>query len=374
MIGKDNVHAVLVLENGANPDNIVREANAMLEDHQKIRSVSIWPGAELPRTKTTRKLHRAEIASVMERGAGEPVQKPQSDLAGVIQKYAPGRIIGPETTLEELGLTSLDRVELMMDLETKLNTPIDERAFASVSKVADLSNPMPVAEETSFPRYNRSWIAKIIRGIALEGILLPFTKAVARRKVSGLENLENIEGPVIFAANHESHLDTPLILASLRRRWRRKIAPVMWKEYFDAHFHPERHSLVEHWTNSILYALITVLFNGFPIPQAEAGAGESIRYMGELVEEGWSILIFPEGERSLTGEIGRFFSGVGMIASHLHLPVVPVQLRGVGRVLPPGATRPHRGPVEVAIGAPLSLQSQSYAALARQVEDAVRRS
>ena len=96
--------------------------------------------------------------------------------------------------------------------------------------------------------------------------------------------------------------------------------------------------------------------------------------MGELVEEGWSILIFPEGERSLTGEIGRFFSGVGMIASHLHLPVVPVQLRGVGRVLPPGATRPHRGPVEVAIGAPLSLQSQSYAALARQVEDAVRRS
>jgi len=373
VIGKDKVHAVLVLENGANAENIVREANAMLEDHQKIRSVSIWPGGELPRTKTTRKLRRAEIASVIEKGAGEPVPKPEGDVNGLIQKYAPGRMIGPETTIEELGLTSLDRVELMMDLETKLNTPIDERAFASVSKVADLSKPMPVAEETLFPRHNRSWVAKIIRGIALEGILLPFTKAVATRKVSGLENLENIDGPVIFAANHESHLDTPVILASLPWRWRRRIAPAMWKEYFDAHFHPERHSTLEQWANSILYALITVLFNGFPIPQTEAGAGESIRYMGELVEEGWSILIFPEGERSLTGEIGRFFPGVGMIASHLRLPVVPARLRGVGRVLPHGAKCPHRGPVEVAIGAPLYLQGESYAALARQVEDAVRR-
>ena len=371
VIGKDKVQAVLVLEDDANAEHIVREANQRLEHHQKIRSVSIWPGAELPRTKTTRKLRRAEIARVIEKGAGEPVPKPESDIGSLIQKYAPGRKIGPETTIEELGLTSLDRVELMMDLETKLNTPIDERAFASVRKVADLSKPMAVAEETSFPRYNRSWIARIIRGIALEGIL-PLTKAVAPRKVSGLKNLENIKGPVIFAANHESHLDTPLILASLPWRWRRKIAPAMWKEYFDAHFHPERHSLFQRWTNNILYALITVLFNGFPIPQTEAGAGESIRYMGELVEEGWSILIFPEGERSLTGEIGRFFPGVGMIASHLHLPVVPVRLRGVGRVLPHGAKWPHRGAVEVTIGAPLHLQGESYAALARQVEDATR--
>jgi len=372
VIGTDKVHAVLVLENGANADNIVREANAMLEDHQKIRTVSIWPGADLPRTRTTRKLRRAEIASVTERGAGKPISKPASDISGLIQKYAPGRKIGPETTIDELGLTSLDRVELMMDLETKLNTPIDERAFASVRKVADLSKPMPIAEETLFPRYNRSWIAKIIRGIALEGILLPLAKAVAPPKVSGLQNLENIDGPVIFAANHESHLDTPLILASLPWRWRRKIAPAMWKEYFDAHFHPERHSLVERWTNTILYALITVLFNGFPIPQTETGAGESIRYMGELVEENWSILIFPEGERSLTGEIGHFFPGVGMIASHLQIPVVPVRLCGVGRVLPPGAKWPHPGPVEVAIGAPVYLQGESYEALARQLEDAVR--
>jgi hypothetical protein len=60
----------------------------------------------------------------------------------------------------------------------------------------------------------------------------------------------------------------------------------MWKEYFEAHFHPEQHSLRERWANRILYWLVTLLFNGFPIPQTETGARESIRYIGELAEEG----------------------------------------------------------------------------------------
>jgi long-chain acyl-CoA synthetase len=148
----------------------------------------------------------------------------------------------------------------------------------------------------------------------------------------------------------------------------------MWKEYFDAHFHPEKYSRLEHRTNSFLYWLIALLFNGFPIPQTEAGAGESIRYMGELVEEGWSILIFPEGERATTGEIGRFFPGVGMIASRLQLQVVPIRLRGFDRVLPRNAKWPHPGRVEVRFGPPIRLQGDSYSALAQRVEEAVRNS
>jgi long-chain acyl-CoA synthetase len=94
--------------------------------------------------------------------------------------------------------------------------------------------------------------------------------------------------------------------------------------------------------------------------------------MGELVEEGWSILIFPEGERTATGEIGRFFPGIGMIASRLQLSVVPIRLRGVDRVLPRHAKRPHPGPVEVKIGTPICLAGESYPSLARRVEEAVR--
>ncbi len=372
VIGTNRVHAVLVLNPGGDVDEVVRQANAKLEEHQKIRSVSVWSGMELPRTKTTSKLRRTEIADIVQRGAGQPVSKPGTDLASLIEKYAPGRTIRPDTTIEELGLSSLDRVELMMDLEEKLGASVDESAFASVTKVADLATPLQAAEETSFPTYNRSWIAKLIRGLSLESVLLPIAKMIARRKVSGLENLDSLHGPVMFAANHQSHFDAPIILASLPLRWRRRIAPAMWKEYFDAHFHPERHLRFEHWTNSFLYWLIALLFNGFPIPQTEAGAGESIRYMGELVEEGWSILIFPEGERTTTGEIGRFFPGVGMIASRLRLQVVPIRLRGFDRVLPRNAKWPHPGRVEVRFGPPIRLHGDSYPALARRAEEAVR--
>jgi len=146
----------------------------------------------------------------------------------------------------------------------------------------------------------------------------------------------------------------------------------MWKEYFEAHFHPEKHSLRERWANGMLYFLVTLLFNAFPIPQTGTGARESIRYMGELIEEGWSILIFPEGGRTPTGEIERFFPGIGMIAARLHLPVVPIKLHGVDRVLPRHTTLPRPAAVEVTIGPPIHLEGDSYPSLARRVEDAVR--
>ncbi len=373
VIGRDQVHAVLVLDPGVSAEEIVRQANARLESHQKIRGFSIWAGPELPRTATTRKLRRAEIAKAIVRGTVQPPSTAVGEVASLLQKYAPGRTIGPETTIEELGLSSLDRVELMMDLEAKLETSVDESAFAGVRTVGDLTKPMPAAEQPRFPRYNRSLIAKLVRGVALEAVLLPFVRLFARCKVSGIENLDGIRGPLAFAANHQSHLDTPVILASLPRYWRRRSAPAMWKEYFDAHFHPDRHSRREHWANSILYGLITLLFNGFPLPQTETGARESIRYVGELAEEGWSILIFPEGERTLTGEIGRFLPGVGMLASRLQLPVVPIRLRGLNGVLPVHSKWPHRGAVEVSIGSPVSLRGESYGELAREVEEAVRR-
>jgi long-chain acyl-CoA synthetase len=190
--------------------------------------------------------------------------------------------------------------------------------------------------------------------------------------MSGQNNLDTVDGPVLFVANHQSHLDTPVILASLPGRLRYQIAPAMWKEYFDAHFFPERHTNRERWINSILYRLITVLFNAFPIPQIETGTRRSLRYMGELVEEGWSILIFPEGERTTTGEIGVFYPGVAMIASRMRLPVVPIRLVGLDHILPRGAKWPDRGTAEVRIGVPTSIEGNSYADSAKQIEDLVR--
>jgi long-chain acyl-CoA synthetase len=334
--------------------------------------VSIWTDGELPRTKTTRKLRRGEVANWVQKGVRESASKPESELAELLGKYAPGRTITAETTLDELGLSSLDRVELMMDLEQKLGASIDDRAFASVGTISDLSRPMPAVEQTRLPTYNRTWVARTIRRISLPAFLLPLTRVFAHIWVSGRENLARLRGPVIFAVNHQSHMDVPVVLAALQARWRYRVAPAMSKEFFDAHFHPERHTWTERYINSLLYGLATFVFNAFPIPQREAGTRQSIRYMGELTEEGWSILIFPEGDRTEHGEIHRFRPGVAMMAAHLRVPVVPVRLKGLERVLHRTAKWPRRGAVEVKFGEPMFLQGDSYAALAKQVEEAVR--
>ena len=69
-VGMDRVHAVLVLEPGADADAIVREANSKLEDHQRIQGVSLWPERELPRTEGTAKLKRAAIWQWVNSGGG----------------------------------------------------------------------------------------------------------------------------------------------------------------------------------------------------------------------------------------------------------------------------------------------------------------
>lgn len=371
VVEKNGVHAVLVLEPEIEGEAVVQKANEQLEPHQRIRSMSVWPEAQLPRTRATHKLRRSEIAAAMRAGR-QPASSPKFEFTELVQKYAPGRTITPETTLESLGLSSLDRVELMMDVEDKLGTSIDESVFASISKVADLGRPGKVPQPFPEPVYNRKWWAKLIRRIFLPAVFFPLTRFFARLKISGRENLKGLRGPVIFVSNHTSHLDTPAIMASLPYRWRYGVAPAMWKEYFDAHFFPERHSRREGWLNSFLYGLITVLFNAFPIPVAETGTRRSLRYIGELVEEGWSILIFPEEERTLTGEMGPFFPGAAMIATRMRVPVVPIRLVGLDRVLHRGSARFHRGPAEVHIGAPMWLTGDSNADLAKQVEDAVR--
>src|SRR5206468_7582660 len=92
-------------------------------------------------------------------------------------------------------------------------------------------------------------------------------------------------------------------------------------------------SRFEWLTNSLNYYLSTGFFQAFPFPQREAGLRETIRHAGELVSEGSSILIFPEGRRSETGAIDAFRPGVGILASRLDIPVVPVKVEGVENVL-----------------------------------------
>ena len=376
---EERVHAVLVLEPGINMNAVVRDANMRLQDHQRIRAVSIWPAATLPRTEGTRKLKRAAIREWVAAGEQPLKTKSGGTIEALIARFAGGRDVSGVTTLDDLGLSSLERVELMVALEDRFQTRIDEARFADARSVDELkqlveqgSSPEDVEPPVHFPSWNRAWPVRVVRRLSLATWILPLARLFARMRVEGLDHLANLDGPVIFASNHQSHMDVPVILAALPGRWRAHMAPAMLKEFFTAHFHPANHTWRQWFTNSLNYYLGCFYFNAFPIPQREAGARHTLRYMGELTSDGWSILIFPEGVRAVTGEIKPFRGGVGMIASRLEVPVIPVRLDGLDRVLHPTSYMVRPGRVRVAFGAPLRLRGEDYAALAHQVEEQVR--
>jgi long-chain acyl-CoA synthetase len=125
-------------------------------------------------------------------------------------------------------------------------------------------------------------------------------------------------------------------------------------------------------TNSLNYFGACMFFNAFPMSQGGSGARQTMRYVGEVTGDGYSILIFPEGVRHTEGEIAAFRPGVAMIAARLDLPVVPIRIDGLDKVLHPTMRWPKRGPVRVAFGAPLKLEGEDYPALTKLVEEAVR--
>ena len=379
---EERVHAVLLLAPGVDPEAVIRQANAALDDHQKIRRALVWPEPELPRTEGTRKLKRAAIRDWVKSGGTAPrlVQAGGDALAALVAKYAGRTDLSPQTTLEELGLSSLDRVELMVALEDVFQTRIDEGSFSEARDLGGLralmdraaTSDTPPAEPVDFPAWNRSWPARAVRRVNLSAWILPLARVFAWMRVVGLEHLRDLDGPVIFASNHQSFMDGPVIMAALPARWRHTLAPAMGKEMFAAHFFPAQHGRLAWFTNSLNYYLAVLLFNAFPLPQREAGARQTLRYIGELLASGNSVLIFPEGRRSETGVIDTFRPGIGMIASRLGASVVPVRLDGLQHVLRVGWRMARPGRVRVAFGPPLRLVGEDYEALSKQVEVAVR--
>jgi len=376
----ERVHAVLVLDSGVDVDAVVRDANSKLDDHQRIRRALVWPDGDLPRTEGTRKLKRAAIREWVTSGKQASVAAGGDRLAALVAKFAGRTDLPPATTLEELGLSSLERVELMVAIEDAFQTHLDEAAFSGARDLGDLRSVVERAatsstappEPVDFPAWNQSWPARTIRRASLPTWILPLARAFAWLDIRGREHLDSLPGPVIFAANHQSHMDTPVILSALPSRWRYRTATAMAKEFFKAHFFPDQYGRGAWFTNSLNYYLAALFFNAFPIPQREAGARQTLRYVGDLVAHDSSVLIFPEGRRSDAGDIGRFMPGIGMIASRLGVPVVPVRIVGLDKVLHHTWRMARPGHVRVLFGKPLQLSGDDYEALAKRVEDAVR--
>jgi 1-acyl-sn-glycerol-3-phosphate acyltransferase len=155
-------------------------------------------------------------------------------------------------------------------------------------------------------------------------------------RVVGAEHLAAIKGPVLVCPNHSSHLDFSALRLALGPRLRRRLAAAAAADYFK--MSPQRR-------------FFSAWLGAFPF--ARAVSPDSMAAVEQLLEAGWSVVVFPEGTRTRTGQLGPFRPGVGLLAVRSGLPVLPVRIVGTFEALPPGRTMPRRTRVEVRFGPPL---------------------
>ena len=201
-----------------------------------------------------------------------------TSVESVIARYTGGRALTPGATLEEMGLSSLERIEMMVALEEALDTTIDETAFSNVKTIGDLERltAAPGATELApepveFPSWNRALPFRVLRAVAQPGVPASADPSVRVDQSRRIAESGQRKGPVIFAANHQSHMDVPVILAALPGRWRRRVATAMAKEFFKAHFFPDGYTRGKRFARSLEYLPVGRVLQHVPATAARGG-------------------------------------------------------------------------------------------------------
>jgi 1-acyl-sn-glycerol-3-phosphate acyltransferase len=192
-------------------------------------------------------------------------------------------------------------------------------------------------------------------------VLNPLMDYYAARRATGRGNLAAIKGPVILVANHVSHMDTPVILSALPRRLRKHTAVAAAADYF--------------YRNRLVASLVSLIFNTVPIDRkGRSGLSKSGSHLDSLLDEGWNLLLYPEGTRSRSGTPGRVRRGAAVLAASHKLSIVPIRVTGTGDAMPPGRVwprrmhgkvLPRRHRIEVSFGEPIPPLSDTTAMIER---------
>ena len=204
--------------------------------------------------------------------------------------------------------------------------------------------------------WSRRYPARLARAMVMDNLARPVARLVAPATIRGLEHLRHVEGPVIFAANHASHVDTPLLLTNLPLEFRHHTVVAAASDYF-----------FDRTWKSMLWSFSLA---AIPIERSKVNR-RSADMAADLIADGWNLVIFPEGGRSPDGWTQPFRGGAAYLARRTGRPVVPVYLHGTRHVLPktpdegtraPGGSgtesrhggRLRRSPISVLFGAPLT--------------------
>lgn len=198
-------------------------------------------------------------------------------------------------------------------------------------------------EKTTGAHYDTSWArrlpARMARAAIVDGPMRLLVSGLAAPDRRGQDRLDSLEGPAIFAANHHSHLDTPLLLTSIPEPWRHKLIVGAAADYF--------------FGTRVTSVLSSLVIGAVPIERSKVSR-RSADQAAELVNDGWSLLLFPEGGRSPDGWGQPFRGGAAYLAQKTGRPVVPIHLEGTGRILRKGRSLPRASTTSVTFGRPLT--------------------
>src|SRR5215213_1886134 len=203
----------------------------------------------------------------------------------------------------------------------------------------------------------RRWPARATRLLLLNGVVRPAARALADPQLKGVDRLSTLDGPAVFVANHHSHLDTPLMIGSIPEPWRNKIAVGAAADYF--------------FSTPLTSALSALVIGAIPIERSRVsrrGADQA----ADLIDDGWSFLIFPEGGRSTDGWGQTFKGGAAYLALRCDVPVVPIHVHGTGRILGKGMKYPKPARTRITFGHPIHAdEGETSARLNERIEAAV---
>ena len=359
--GNAEPYAALLLRDSADPDAVVQAANRELAEFQRIRRWVVWPEPDFPRTPTQKPRTNVIQAYAEANFAGGGAAVSQSSLADLINRIT-GRNVGSLTAdsklEEQLNLSSMDRVELMSALEDSyqvdLRRRISRTSPPSANWSACCSNPRAGAQRVPLPAMALRWPITWIRTAIYNLLSLPATLIMAHPRIEGRENLDGLNGPILVTCNHVTYIDVGFVLLALPPRLRHKLAVGMHGERLWGMWRPARSmNLFARWWQQAGYYLVVALFNVFPLPQ-QSGVRESFAFAGACVDQGYSVLVFPEGRRTADGNLSPFRSGIGMLASRLDVPVVPMRIHGLQDMKLAGRKIARSGELRVVIGKPVS--------------------
>ena len=252
----------------------------------------------------------------------------------------------------------------------KLAPPPALRRFPFAAPTVPDGVEPPPETRTLGADYDTDWArrfpARLARVVLLESMLRPAMAGVAQPERVGLDRLADLQDeadrtgeavPVIFCANHHSHVDTPLLLTSLPEPWRYQVFVGAAADYF--------------FNRRVTAVASSLVLNAIPIERSTV-TRRSADQAAELIDDGWSMVIFPEGGRSPDGWGQEFRGGAAYLSRRCNVPIVPVHLAGTGKVLRKGAKKLTPGRTTVTFGAPLyPAEGEDTRRLATRIEHAV---